>query len=300
MTPPVIAVLGLGAMGLPMATRLAQAFPVRGFDIAPERLALAEQSGVTPAASAPEAATGADIVLLAVRSRTQLEDALYGPHGVVAALQPGATILLTSTVGIDAVREVAARLEADGLHLVDAPISGGPVRAGTGELLVTVGATEAAYAAAGSALEHLSSTLVRIGAKPGDGQAMKTVNQLLCGVHIAAGAEALALADALGLDPAVALETLGAGAAASFMLGDRGPRMLQAYDEGGAEVRSRIDIFTKDMGIVNGAARAAGLATPIAAAAEGLYLIAQAGGQAAMDDSSVIKVIAPQRRGSRG
>ena len=72
--------------------------------------------------------------------------------------------------------------------------------------------------------------------------------------------------------------------------------MLQAYDEGGAEVKSRVDIFVKDMGIVNSAARAAGLATPIAAAAEGLYLIAQAAGQAAMDDSSVIKVIAPNRK----
>ncbi len=295
-----IAVLGLGAMGLPMSTRLAEKFTVRGFDINPERLSLGQQAGVDAATSAPQAATGADIVLLAVRNKAQLEDALYGPNGVAVVLAPGSTILLTSTVGIDAVREVAGRLAADGLHLVDAPISGGPVRAGTGDLLITVGATDEAYALALGALEQLSSTLVRIGAKPGDGQAMKTVNQLLCGVHIAAGAEALALADALGLDTKVALETLGAGAAASFMLGDRGPRMLQAYDEGGAEVRSRIDIFTKDMGIVNGAARSAGLATPIAAAAEGLFLIAQAAGQAAMDDSSVIRVIAPERKGGRG
>lgn len=129
---------------------------------------------------------------------------------------------------------------------------------------------------------------------------MKTVNQLLCGVHIAAGAEALALADALGLDPAVALETLGAGAAQSFMLGDRGPRMLEAYDPGGAEVRSRLDIFVKDMGIVGDAARAAKLATPIAAAAEQLYLLGQAAGLEAADDSSVITVVAPARRGGEG
>ena len=179
---------------------------------------------------------------------------------------------------------------------MDAPISGGPARAGKGDLLVTVGADDAACTAALPVLEQLSSTLVRIGPKAGDGQAMKTVNQLLCGVHIAAAAEALALADALGLDPALALKTLSAGAAASFMLGDRGPRMLQAYDEGGAEVKSRLDIFVKDMGIVNSAARAVGLATPIAAAAEGLYLIGQANGQAAADDSSVIRVVAPDRR----
>ncbi|MFZ1411100.1 MAG: NAD(P)-dependent oxidoreductase, partial [Micropruina sp.] len=190
MTSPVIAVLGLGAMGLPMATRLAEKFTVKGFDINPERLALGARSGVSSAGSAPEAATGADIVLLAVRNRFQLDEALYGDQGVVAVLEPGATILLTSTVGIDAVRDVASRLADDGLHLVDAPISGGPVRAGTGDLLITVGASDDAYAIVLGALQHLSSTLVRIGSRPGDGQAMKTVNQLLCGVHIAAGAEA--------------------------------------------------------------------------------------------------------------
>jgi len=295
-TTPTIAVLGLGAMGLPMATNLARAFAVRGFDISQARLDLATAAGITAASSARDAATGSDIVLLAVRNRAQLDEALYGADGVAEVLAPGAVILLTSTVGIDAVREVAARLEASGLLLVDAPISGGPVRAGNGDLLVTVGADDPAYAAALPALEQMSSTLVRVGAKPGDGQAMKTVNQLLCGVHIAAGAEALALAEALGLDPAKALETLGAGAAASFMLGDRGPRMLQAYDADGAEVKSRLDIFVKDMGIVTTAARTVGLATPIAAAAEGLYLIGQAHGQGAQDDSSVIRVIAPQRK----
>ena len=266
---PTIAVLGLGAMGLPMATNLARVFAVRGFDIPAARLDRARSAGITAATSAREAASGADIVLLAVRNRAQLEDALYGADGVVASLAPGAVILLTSTVGIDAVRDVAAQLAEAGLLLVDAPISGGPVRAGNGDLLVTVGADDEAYAKTLPVLDRMSSTLVRIGSKPGDGQAMKTVNQLLCGVHIAAGAEALALAEALGLDPAVALETLGAGAAASFMLGDRGPRMLQAYDADGAEVKSRLDIFVKDMGIVNTAARAVGLATPIAAAAEG-------------------------------
>ena len=101
-----------------------------------------------------------------------------------------------------------------------------------------------------------------MGDKPGDGQALKTVNQLLCGVHIAAAAEALALADALGLDPAKRLEALEAGAAASFMLANRGPRILEAYADDGAEVLSRLDIFVKDMGIVSKAARAAGLPTP--------------------------------------
>lgn len=294
MTRLTIAVLGLGAMGLPMATRLAERYPVRGYDINPERSAGGTQAGITAAGTAREAATGADAVLLAVRNRAQLEDALYGEDGVASVLSPGALIILTSTVGIDAVREVAARLSAACLQLVDAPVSGGPVRAGTGDLLITVGATDEAYAVAEPILDHLASTLERMGPRPGDGQAMKTVNQLLAGVHIAAGAEALALAGALGLDAAQALRLLGAGAASSFMLGDRGPRMLQAYDADGAEVRSRLDIFVKDMGIVSRAAQGAGLATPVASAAEQLYLIGLAQGLAAADDSAVITVIAPK------
>lgn len=302
MTTTTVAVLGLGAMGAPMARHLAATgFAVRGYDLDPARSAACAEFGATPATGAREAATGADVVLLAVRNDAQLREALWGASdGVVTVLTPGATVLLTSTVGIDAVRRVASELAGDGIGLVDAPVSGGPVRAGNGDLLVTVGATDEAWAAALPVLQAMASTLTRVGDKPGDGQCMKTVNQLLCGVHIAAGAEALALAEALGLDPALALETLGAGAAASFMLGDRGPRMLQAYDDGGAEVRSRLDIFVKDMGIVTTAARGAGVATPIAAAAEQLYLLGQAQGKAADDDSSVITVLAPQRAADAG
>jgi 3-hydroxyisobutyrate dehydrogenase len=279
-------------MGLPMARHLSESFTIRSYDIDAARCSTASDFS-RACGSAKEAAMGADIVLVAVRNRDQLAEALWGPDGVVPVLDPGSVILLTSTVGIDAVRDVADELTKQELLLVDAPVSGGPVRAGSGDLLVTVGADDAAYAKALPVLEAMASTLKRVGPLPGDGQCMKTVNQLLCGVHIAAAAEALALARALGLDPAAALETLGAGAAASFMLADRGPRILQAYDEGGAEVRSRLDIFVKDMGIVTTAARGVGLSTPLAAAAEQVYLMGQSRGMAAQDDSSVITVLAP-------
>ena len=288
----VVAVLGLGAMGLPMARHLAGTCTVRGFDPDEGRRAGASDVGTTTT-SAREAAAGADVVLLAVRNAEQLEAALWGEDGVAAVLAQGSVVLLTSTVGIEAVRAVAVQLAEHELLLVDAPVSGGPVRAGSGDLLVTVGAEPEAYAKARPVLEALAGTLTWVGQRPGDGQCMKTVNQLLCGVHIAAAAEALALAEKLGLDPELALETLQAGAAASFMLGDRGPRMLQSGQEGGAEVRSRLDIFVKDMGIVTTAARGAGLATPVAAAAEQLYLLGQAQGLAAADDSSVIEVLKP-------
>lgn len=295
MSQPTVAALGLGAMGLPMATWLAsQGFPVRGFDIAEARMAQAAAAGVTTFGSAREAASGADVVLVAVRNQEQLEALLWGADGIADRLRPGAAILLTSTIGIQAVQEVAAKLAAAGLELVDAPVSGGPVRAGKGDLLMTAGATDQAWALTEPVMDCLASTLVRIGDAPGDGQKMKTVNQLLCGVHIAAAAEALALAGKLGLDKAKALETLMAGAAASFMLGDRGPRMLQAYDPEGAEVKSRLDIFVKDMGIVNAACRTVHMAAPVAASAEQLYLLGEAQGKQGQDDSSVITVLVPK------
>ncbi|WP_101848444.1 NAD(P)-dependent oxidoreductase [Zhihengliuella sp. ISTPL4] len=290
-----VAVIGLGAMGLPMATRLAERFAVRGFDIAAERVALAAEAGVTPASSAADAVDGADAVLVAVRTGAQLDALLFGDDGLAPHLADGAVVILTSTVGTDGIDAIAAQLAAHGAQLVDAPLSGGPVRAGEGDLLIVVGATPSALETARPVLDQLASTLSIVGDKPGDGQALKTVNQLLCGVHIAAAAEALALADALGLDRARTLDALTAGAANSFMLGNRGPRALQAYDEDGAEVLSRLDIFVKDLGIVGDAARRAHLSTPVAAAAEQLFLLGEAQGLGALDDSAVIRVVAPER-----
>jgi 3-hydroxyisobutyrate dehydrogenase len=291
-----VTVLGLGAMGLPMATRLATGLTVHGFDIAPARLALAEEQGVTPFPSARAAVADADAVLLAVRDQYQLDDVLFGESGIATALRPGSVVILTSTVGTAGVRPVAERLAASDIDLVDAPLSGGPVRAGHGDLLIVVGASPAAREKAAPVLELLASTLTVVGDNAGDGQALKTVNQLLCGVHIAAAGEALALADALGLDPEKTLDALMGGAAASFMLGNRGPRMLQAYDDEGAEVLSALDIFVKDMGIVGDAARRLGLPTPVAAAAEQLYLSGRSQGLGSYDDSAVIRAVAPARR----
>lgn len=297
-TAAAVAVLGLGAMGLPMATNLAERFPVRGFDVVAERRALAERAGVVPTGTAAEAVAGADVVLIAVRDRAQLEQLLFGETGIADGGGQQDDGTARHVRGDAGVRAVAPRLAEAGLRFVDAPVSGGPARAGAGDLLVVVGADDDAWAAAEDVLDAMASTLVRVGDAPGDGQAMKTVNQLLCGVHIAAAGEALALARALGLDAEVALKALMSGAASSFMLGDRGPRMLQVYDEdaGSAEVRASLNTFVKDMGIVTSAAKGAGLSTPVAAAAEQLYLQGAARGLGDRDDSSIITVVAPPER----
>lgn len=287
-----VAVIGLGAMGLPMATRLATRFRVTGFEPYEPRRATARDGGIDVHSTPAEAARDAGLALLAVRDGAQAQAALFGPDGVLETLPAGAPVILTSTIGPEAARALAEKLDAAGHPLVDAPISGGPVRAGQGDLLIVVGAAGAPLDAARPVLEHLSSTLTIVGPRPGDGQALKTINQLLAGVHIAAAAEAVALSRGLGLDPAVMIAALSQGAAGSFMFADRGPRMLDAYS-GGAEVKSRVDIFVKDMGIVTSVGRAAHVPLPLAAAAQQLYLIAEAAGLGAHDDSSVVTILSP-------
>lgn len=125
-----IAVVGLGAMGLEMATWLADKFDVVGYDISTDRMDLAAERGVSKTVSAREACSDADVVLVAVRSREQLDDMLYGEAGVAPVMKTGSAILLTSTIGIVAVQEIAAQLKEQGIGLIDAPVSGGPVRAG--------------------------------------------------------------------------------------------------------------------------------------------------------------------------
>ncbi|MGW0709694.1 NAD(P)-dependent oxidoreductase [Streptomyces sp. NPDC002643] len=296
MTPrPHTAVIGLGAMGLPMATRLAAHLPVTAFDVAEARLAHLTSVGGTAAATPAEAARDADVVLLAVRDQQQVDAALFGEDGAAETLRPGATVILTSTVGPEAARTTATRLAEHGVRTVDAPVSGGPVRAGDGDLLIVVGADDNALALARPVLDLLASTLTVVGRHPGDGQSLKAINQLLAGVHIAAAAEAIALARGLGLDPRTVVDSLRHGAAGSFMFGDRGPRMVETYESDIApEVKSRLDIFVKDMGIVTGIAKDAHVPVPLASAAQQLYLLGEAAGLAAHDDSSVVTVLSPK------
>jgi 3-hydroxyisobutyrate dehydrogenase len=292
-----VAVIGLGAMGLPIAQRLAGTLSVTVFDVAAERVAAAATAGARPAATAAEAAAAGDVVLVVVRTLAQAEEALFGPGGAAWGLRPGAVVVLTSTVGTAGARAMADRLAGYGAELLDMPMSGGPARAGRGDLLVMIGGSDRAVAVAQPVIGLLAAVVARVGTRPGDGQAMKTVNQLLCGVHIAAAAEALALARSLGLDPAAAVEILGAGAAGSFMLADRGPRIAEALGGGSPQVRSRADIFVKDLGIVADAGSAGGVALPVAAAAHQLFLLAQAAGLAAADDSAVATLLAPADTG---
>jgi putative dehydrogenase len=291
-----IGFVGLGAMGAPMARNLlARGFKVRGFDVRASALDALEQAGGTRAGSVADTASGADMLLLMVVNAGQAEAVLF-EGGALGKLPAGALVTLMATCPPGAVQAIADRVEKAGRRFVDAPVSGGVAGAEKAALTIMAAAPKATFEAARPVFEALGDKVFHVGERPGQGATVKTINQLLCGVHIAAAAEALALADALGLDQEKTLAALEAGAAGSFMLSNRGPRILEAYSEEGAEVLSRLDIFVKDMGIVGKATRAAGLAAPVAAAAEQLYLLGQAQGLAAADDSAVIKVVAPTKR----
>lgn len=136
--------------------------------------------------------------------------------------------------------------------------------------------------------------VVVVGEQPGDGQAMKMVNQVLCGVHIAAAAEALALAESMGIDPELAWRTVRRGAAASFMLDDRGARMVSGEFE---PVRSSMSLFVKDLHLVLDEAQAARLPTAVVAAAAELFSAAAAQGRSAQDDSELYDFVRSLRRG---
>ncbi|MCC2334083.1 NAD(P)-dependent oxidoreductase [Cellulomonas wangsupingiae] len=289
-----VAVLGLGAMGLPMATALARTFDVVAYDIAAERVALAVQAGAVGAATVAEACAGTDVVVVGVRDGAQLDALVLGEGGVADSLPAGAVVVVTSTVGEAAVVSVAGALAARGILCVDAPVSGGPVRAGNGDLLIMVGADDAALVAAQPVLDAMSSSLTVVGGI-GAGQQLKTVNQLLCGIHTAAASEALALAHRMGLDLDACIEVLGQGAAASFMLADRGPRIAAQLRGETPPLRSRLDVIGKDMGIVGDLTRQLKVATPVAAAAEQLYRTVSAAGHDASDDSVVATMLAKEQ-----
>jgi 3-hydroxyisobutyrate dehydrogenase len=280
--------IGLGAMGSPMAGCVARAgFDTTAYDIDPARAAALAGDGVTPAASIREAATGADALVLMVATADQVDGVLFGDDPAAEALPEGAVVVVMATVGPAAVTPWAERLAGRGVELVDAPVSGGAVRAAAGDLLIMVGGSDAAVGRVRPLLDAMARTAPHVGTAPGDGQKVKLVNQLLCGVHIAAAAEALAFAEAMDLDPAATWEVVRGGAAASFMLDDRGARMVHGTDE----VRSALDIFVKDMGLVTDAARAGAYPAPLASAAEQLYLAGRRAGLGRRDDSSVIEVL---------
>lgn len=280
-----IGFIGLGSMGLPMAKNLvAKGFAVRGYDVRPQPGEELAQAGGAAAGSSVEAADGADALVLMVVSAAQAETVLFAENAL-GALAPKATVILMATCAPRAVEAIAERVAASGRDFIDAPVSGGAKGAESATLTIMAAAPKPVLEGARKLLEALGDKLFHVGEKPGQGATVKTVNQLLCGVHIAATAEAFSLATKMGVDASVLLEILGGSAASSWMLRDRGPRMLEREPP----VTSSVDIFVKDLGLVLEAGRDAKSALPLAAAAHQLFVSTSGRGDGAKDDSQVIR-----------
>ena len=280
-----IAFVGLGSMGMPMARHLiAAGLDVRGYDIRPESRATLAAEGGGQAETVARACEGAGAILLMVVNAAQAEEVLFAQGGL-DALAPEAVVVLMATCPPQAVIDIAARVTASGRRFVDAPVSGGVVGAAAAKLTIMAAAPADTLAAIRPVLEKMGDRVFHVGTEPGQGATVKAVNQLLCGVHIAATAEALSLAEQVGVDLAVVLEILSGSAASSWMLRDRGPRMLE--DE--PKVTSAVDIFVKDLGIVLEAGRGVKAALPLAGLAHQLFISTSGRGEGALDDSQVVR-----------
>ena len=285
--------LGLGAMGAPMAGCLARAGnSVVAYDIVPGRAEALAADGVEAADTITGAVRDAGIVAVMVATPDQVDQVLFGPGGAAGALAAGAVVVIMATVGPEVIAEVTSRLSRNGVSVVDAPVSGGVQRAAAGDLLIMVSGADGAVGRARPLLDALARNAPVVGPVPGDGQRMKLVNQLLCGVHIAAAAEALAFAESLGLDPGECWRVLRDGAAASFMFEDRGARMVAGQF---GQARSAMDIFVKDMGLVSAAAEHAGASAPLTVAARRLYEEGHERGLGRLDDAALIEVLRQDR-----
>jgi putative dehydrogenase len=286
---PRAAVIGLGSMGFGMAQSLLRSgFAVTGYDITSANVARFAAEGGGNAASPAEAAKGADVIICVVVNAAQTEAVLFGPDGVSGVVETGAVFISSATMDPAVARRLGEKWEATGRLYLDAPISGGAARAAKGELTIMASGSRAAFAKASPALDALAIRVYELGDAPGIGAAFKMINQLLAGVHIAAAAEAITFAAKQGLDLAKVYEVITASAGNSWMFENRMPHILA----GDYRPLSAIDIFVKDLGIIQDMARSERYPAPLAAAALQMYLAAAGLGYGREDDSSVARVYA--------
>jgi 3-hydroxyisobutyrate dehydrogenase-like beta-hydroxyacid dehydrogenase len=282
------AVIGLGAMGGGMArAALAAGLEVWGADLDPGRAEAFRAEGGLEGDAATLGPTLASAAIVTLTG-AQTEAALFGEDGLARHLSAGAVVLSCATMAPEQARALAAEVGRHGLLFLDAPISGGAGKAAEGRLSVMASGAPEAFAAARPLLDAVAETVFELGPEPGAGSAMKAVNQLLAGVHIAAAAEAVVFAAKQGIPPATTLETIARCAGTSWMFENRVPHIVEAD----YAPRSAVDIWPKDLGIVAAIAKAEGVPVPIAEAALARFKAAQAAGLGREDDAAVAKIYA--------
>jgi L-threonate 2-dehydrogenase len=282
--PARVGVVGVGAMGLPMAQRLQRAaYAVTVHDIDNERQALAAAAGCAVATSPHAVAAVAQLLIVVVVNGAQTREVLFGAKGAAAALAPGSAVMLCPTIGPQDTETIAQALQQLGIHTLDAPLSGGPVRAADGSMSLMLACSDALYSRWLPLLQCLSSQIFRVGLRPGDGARTKLVNNLLAAINLAGAAEALALAARIGLDPAQTLAVIEASSGQSWI----GSQRLQRALAGHEHVQARTALLAKDSGLALAMAQQMGFDCPLGAAATQRFAQALGAGLGELDDSSL-------------
>jgi 2-hydroxy-3-oxopropionate reductase len=278
-----LGVIGLGVMGTAIARRLVETgHAVRGYDVRDEAVRALEEEGVTGVGTPAELA-GAGIVILSLNSARIIEDAVFGPHGVLSAAPEGVVVIDMSSIDPGDTREFAARARERGARWVDAPLSGGAPAAVRGSLTLMVGGDSVDVAAAEVVLRALATRITHIGPS-GSGQLVKMVNQVLVGCAFAALAESAALVRSAGLAPAEVLTALTGGRADSPLLQE----FFTKFAEVDLTPTGRVRNMVKDLETARDYARAANVPLPITSAVSELHRWAVAAGHGDEDNAALM------------
>ncbi len=292
-----VGVIGVGNMGGAMARRLLDGgCRVWVRDLRPEAEAALLQAGAQRASGCADLARHCPLLIVAVVDAAQCDDVLFGHAGVGDAWQAGATVVLCPTIAPHDVERIAERLQARGVACIDAPMSGGPQRARDGSMSLMVACADAVFASHEAALRWLSSRLVRIGVRIGDGARTKLVNNLLAAVNLAGAAEALALAERVGLDPQRTLQVIEQSSAQSWIGSDRMARALA----GDFAPRAHTTLLAKDTTLALELAQRTHVQPPLGAVAQALFARACADGLESLDDASLLTLMRRMFDGERG
>lgn len=279
-----LGLVGVGAMGLPIGRRLIEAgHKVLAVETSTERQQHASGAGmiIKPAL---DVLSQCDYSFIMVASGDQLATVVDEFTSNKPELSVQRTWVVMSTVGVPAIQAAREALEPFNVVLVDAPVTGGVAGATNGTMTIFVATSQAVFEKLNPLLSELGKPIL-VGEEPGIGQLVKTINQVLCSINLVAAAEALALAKAAGLEPGQVLSYLSTGAAGSWMLDNRGPRMVEPQPG----VNSAISIFQKDARLAKDLSEALGLHLPVLESALSRFDLASERGLANSDDSQVIQ-----------
>jgi len=282
-----VGIVGLGLLGSAIASRFIKAgHVIVGFDILPARVAALTATGGKAAPSAAAVAQSAEAVCTLLPSLAAAETAVLGRDGILAGARPGLTVIQMSTISPALTEQLAREVTRKGLGFLDCPVSGTTSMIERGNGSFFVGGERALYERWRPVLESALPRVVLVG-RVGQAMTLKLVANLLVALHSAAAAEALTLARKAGLDLDVALEVLNSSAAASAMLKVRGPMILR----GEFPAQMKLDLFMKDLHLMQEAAAAVGAPLPFTDLAERLYAAAQAAGHGGEDLAVVVTAL---------